>query len=92
MIDGKREPPCNWRTAFGGPTWTWDEGTQQVSLYPIFLDPLSVVSCHLLRELTTLHLLAFSTTSIPSSQSNQNLIGRPRSAEKRFTKMLFVSG
>ncbi|GAA5949170.1 hypothetical protein JCM3765_003317 [Sporobolomyces pararoseus] len=28
-IDGKREPPCNWRTAFGGPTWTWHEETQQ---------------------------------------------------------------
>jgi len=43
MIDGKREPPCNWRTAFGGPTWTWDEGTQQVRLYPISLDPLSAI-------------------------------------------------
>ncbi|GAA5840502.1 hypothetical protein JCM5353_006568 [Sporobolomyces roseus] len=29
MVDGKREPPCNWRAAFGGPTWTWHEGTQQ---------------------------------------------------------------
>ncbi|GAA5871439.1 hypothetical protein JCM16303_000756 [Sporobolomyces ruberrimus] len=28
-IDGQREPPCNWRTAFGGPTWTWDEKTEQ---------------------------------------------------------------
>ncbi|GAA5912257.1 alpha-glucosidase [Sporobolomyces salmoneus] len=28
-IDGKREPPSNWRTAFGGPTWTWDEKTEQ---------------------------------------------------------------
>jgi glycosidase len=26
---GKRCPPTNWRSNFGGPTWTWDEQTQQ---------------------------------------------------------------
>ncbi|CAN6674904.1 oligo-1,6-glucosidase Ima1p [Trichomonascus vanleenenianus] len=27
--NGKRCPPTNWRSNFGGPTWTWDEQTQQ---------------------------------------------------------------
>lgn len=29
MVDGKRKEPNNWRCAFGGPTWTWDEETQE---------------------------------------------------------------
>jgi oligo-1,6-glucosidase len=27
--DGKRHPPNNWRSHFSGPTWTWDEVTQE---------------------------------------------------------------
>jgi alpha-glucosidase len=27
------EPPTNWRAAFGGPAWTWDEGSSQWYLH-----------------------------------------------------------
>lgn len=31
--DGKRIPPCNWRSYFSGPTWEWDEHTQEYYLH-----------------------------------------------------------
>ena len=31
--DGKRIPPTNWRSYFAGPTWTWDEHTQEYYLH-----------------------------------------------------------
>jgi oligo-1,6-glucosidase len=27
--DGTRHPPCNWRGAFGGSVWEWDEATEE---------------------------------------------------------------
>jgi len=30
---GKRKPPNNWRSNFGGSTWTWDEETQEYYLH-----------------------------------------------------------
>lgn len=30
---GKRIPPTNWRSYFAGPTWTWDEHTQEYYLH-----------------------------------------------------------
>ncbi|KAI0595709.1 glycoside hydrolase family 13 protein [Biscogniauxia sp. FL1348] len=30
---GKRVPPTNWRGYFAGPTWTWDEHTQEYYLH-----------------------------------------------------------
>lgn len=30
---GKRMPPTNWRSYFAGPTWTWDEHTQEYYLH-----------------------------------------------------------
>ncbi|KFH46003.1 Alpha-glucosidase-like protein [Hapsidospora chrysogenum ATCC 11550] len=32
-IDGVRHPPTNWRSYFAGPTWTWDEHTQEYYLH-----------------------------------------------------------
>ncbi|KAK4046228.1 hypothetical protein OIO90_006620 [Microbotryomycetes sp. JL221] len=32
-IDGERHPPCNWRSAFGGSVWEWDEHTQEYYLH-----------------------------------------------------------
>ncbi|GAA6059558.1 hypothetical protein JCM10212_000614 [Sporobolomyces blumeae] len=29
IVDGERQPPNNWRCAFGGPAWTYDEKTEQ---------------------------------------------------------------
>ncbi|KAI4725746.1 alpha-glucosidase [Aureobasidium sp. EXF-10728] len=37
-IDGKRCPPTNWRSHFGGSTWEWDEHTQEYYLH--------LFSCH----------------------------------------------
>jgi oligo-1,6-glucosidase len=31
--DGTRHPPTNWRGYFAGPTWTWDEHTQEYYLH-----------------------------------------------------------
>ncbi|KAJ5762493.1 uncharacterized protein N7511_005875 [Penicillium nucicola] len=31
--DGKRQPPNNWRSIFGGPAWEWDETTQEYYLH-----------------------------------------------------------
>jgi oligo-1,6-glucosidase len=31
--DGNRIPPTNWRSYFAGPTWTWDELTQEYYLH-----------------------------------------------------------
>lgn len=31
--DGKPIPPCNWRAAFGGSVWEWDEVTQEFYLH-----------------------------------------------------------
>jgi oligo-1,6-glucosidase len=31
--DGKRWPPNNWRSNFGGSAWEWDEGTQEYYLH-----------------------------------------------------------
>ncbi|GHJ86125.1 hypothetical protein NliqN6_2527 [Naganishia liquefaciens] len=31
--DGKPIPPCNWRAAFGGSVWEWDEATQEFYLH-----------------------------------------------------------
>jgi oligo-1,6-glucosidase len=31
--NGKRSPPNNWRSVFGGSTWEWDEGTQEYYLH-----------------------------------------------------------
>ncbi|KAF4126219.1 oligo-1,6-glucosidase [Geosmithia morbida] len=31
--DGNRHPPTNWRGYFAGPTWTWDEHTQEYYLH-----------------------------------------------------------
>lgn len=31
--DGTRHPPTNWRSYFAGPTWTWDEHTQEYYLH-----------------------------------------------------------
>ena len=31
--DGVRHPPTNWRGYFAGPTWTWDEHTQEYYLH-----------------------------------------------------------
>lgn len=31
--DGIRHPPTNWRGYFAGPTWTWDEQTQEYYLH-----------------------------------------------------------
>ncbi|KAH7035939.1 glycoside hydrolase family 13 protein [Microdochium trichocladiopsis] len=31
--DGRRMPPTNWRSYFAGPTWTWDEHTQEYYLH-----------------------------------------------------------
>ncbi|RYP51066.1 hypothetical protein DL768_003510 [Monosporascus sp. mg162] len=31
--EGKRIPPTNWRGYFAGPTWTWDEHTQEYYLH-----------------------------------------------------------
>ncbi|RYP89298.1 hypothetical protein DL769_000132 [Monosporascus sp. CRB-8-3] len=31
--DGRRMPPTNWRGYFAGPTWTWDERTQEYYLH-----------------------------------------------------------
>ncbi|ORY88476.1 maltase [Leucosporidium creatinivorum] len=32
--DGNRQPPCNWRGAFGGSVWEWDETTEECELPP----------------------------------------------------------
>ncbi|KAK4046718.1 hypothetical protein OIO90_006471 [Microbotryomycetes sp. JL221] len=32
-IDGERHPPCNWRGAFGGSVWEWDEHTEEYYLH-----------------------------------------------------------
>ncbi|GAA6008276.1 hypothetical protein JCM10207_000063 [Rhodosporidiobolus poonsookiae] len=32
-IDGVRHPPCNWRAAFGGSVWEWDELTEEYYLH-----------------------------------------------------------
>lgn len=32
-VDGKRMPPNNWRSNFGGSTWEWDETTQEYYLH-----------------------------------------------------------
>ncbi|KAK4045947.1 hypothetical protein OIV83_006500 [Microbotryomycetes sp. JL201] len=32
-INGERHPPCNWRSAFGGSVWEWDELTQEYYLH-----------------------------------------------------------
>ena len=43
--DGKPIPPNNWRAAFGGSVWEWDEGTQEYYLHlfavgqPDFVSP-----------------------------------------------------
>lgn len=31
--DGKRRPPCNWKAAFEGSVWTWDEKTEEYYLH-----------------------------------------------------------
>lgn len=31
--DGNRQPPNNWRSNFGGSTWTWDEASQEYYLH-----------------------------------------------------------
>jgi len=31
--DGKPIPPNNWRAAFGGSVWEWDEGTEEFYLH-----------------------------------------------------------
>lgn len=31
--DGKRRPPNNWRSIFGGSAWEWEEGTQEYYLH-----------------------------------------------------------
>jgi len=31
--EGRRIPPTNWRSYFAGPTWTWDEHTQEYYLH-----------------------------------------------------------
>lgn len=31
--DGNRRPPTNWRSNFGKPAWTWDEGSQEYYLH-----------------------------------------------------------
>ncbi|KAK0701138.1 alpha-glucosidase [Apiosordaria backusii] len=31
--DGNRIPPTNWRSYFAGPTWTWDDNTQEYYLH-----------------------------------------------------------
>lgn len=31
--NGKRRPPNNWRSIFGGPAWEWDEATQEYYLH-----------------------------------------------------------
>ncbi|EJT97970.1 alpha-glucosidase [Dacryopinax primogenitus] len=33
MVDGKRAPPNNWRSNFGGSVWQWDEHTQEYYLH-----------------------------------------------------------
>ncbi|KAM0790381.1 hypothetical protein ACM66B_003263 [Microbotryomycetes sp. NB124-2] len=33
FINGERHPPCNWRSAFGGSVWQWDEHTQEYYLH-----------------------------------------------------------
>ena len=30
---GVRHPPCNWRAAFGGSVWEWDEATEEYYLH-----------------------------------------------------------
>ncbi|SCZ98261.1 BZ3500_MvSof-1268-A1-R1_Chr3-2g06257 [Microbotryum saponariae] len=32
-IDGVRHPPCNWKAAFGGSVWEWDEPSQEYYLH-----------------------------------------------------------
>lgn len=46
IVDGQRKEPNNWRCAFGGPTWTWDEGTQEVS-YTRFQEVEQQLTCTL---------------------------------------------
>jgi len=31
--EGRRQPPTNWRGYFAGPTWTWDEATEEYYLH-----------------------------------------------------------
>ncbi|KAM0790382.1 hypothetical protein ACM66B_003264 [Microbotryomycetes sp. NB124-2] len=33
FINGERHPPCNWRSAFGGSVWQWDELTREYYLH-----------------------------------------------------------
>ncbi|KZO94962.1 glycoside hydrolase family 13 protein [Calocera viscosa TUFC12733] len=33
VVDGKRVPPNNWRSNFGGSVWEWDEPTQEYYLH-----------------------------------------------------------
>ena len=33
IVDGKREPPNNWRSYFGGSAWEWDETTEEYYLH-----------------------------------------------------------
>lgn len=33
VVDGKRVPPNNWRSNFGGSCWEWDEKTQEYFLH-----------------------------------------------------------
>ncbi|KZT58229.1 glycoside hydrolase family 13 protein [Calocera cornea HHB12733] len=36
VVDGKRVPPNNWRSNFGGSVWEWDEPTQEVRVPRLF--------------------------------------------------------
>lgn len=72
--EGKPIPPNNWRAAFGGSVWEWDEPTQEYYLHlfavgqPDFVSPVYVLNAVVLKLKSTL------TTELGRRRSSQSIV------------------